>query len=68
MKKIDVNEQPVSSAIVCDESGDTLLLQKWRKFVEEAKTGGQVMLAIQVTICLKNFLNMAIYFCFIETN
>uniref|UniRef100_A0A0N5D0Y7 Bromodomain adjacent to zinc finger domain protein 2B n=1 Tax=Thelazia callipaeda TaxID=103827 RepID=A0A0N5D0Y7_THECL len=34
-------------AIAVDESGNTELLQRWRDYVQKAKTGGQIMFAIQ---------------------
>lgn len=37
------------AAITVDESGNTELLQRWRDYVEEAKTGGQIMFALQVS-------------------
>ncbi|KAL4002295.1 Bromodomain family protein [Acanthocheilonema viteae] len=35
------------AAITVDESGNTELLQRWRDYVQEAKTGGQIMFALQ---------------------
>ncbi|VDK83196.1 unnamed protein product, partial [Litomosoides sigmodontis] len=35
------------AAITVDESGNTELLQRWRNYVQEARTGGQIMFALQ---------------------
>ncbi|EJD75925.1 bromodomain containing protein [Loa loa] len=35
------------AAITVDESGNTELLQRWRNYVQQAKTGGQIMFALQ---------------------
>lgn len=37
------------AAITVDESGNTELLQRWRDYVQEARTGGQIMFALQVS-------------------
>lgn len=37
------------AAITVDESGNTELLQRWRNYVQEARTGGQIMFALQVS-------------------
>uniref|UniRef100_A0AAF5PQ33 Bromodomain containing protein n=1 Tax=Wuchereria bancrofti TaxID=6293 RepID=A0AAF5PQ33_WUCBA len=36
-----------SAAITVDESGNTELLQRWRDYVRKARTGGQIMFALQ---------------------
>nr|CDP99236.1 Bm7549 [Brugia malayi] len=36
-----------SAAITVDESGNTELLQRWRDYVQKARTGGQIMFALQ---------------------
>lgn len=38
-----------SAAITVDESGNTELLQRWRDYVQKARTGGQIMFALQVS-------------------
>lgn len=38
-----------SATITVDESGNTELLQRWRDYVRKARTGGQIMFALQVS-------------------
>ncbi|MCP9259133.1 hypothetical protein DINM_002101 [Dirofilaria immitis] len=37
------------TGITVDESGNTELLQRWRDYVQRARTGGQIMFALQVS-------------------
>uniref|UniRef100_A0A915AP95 Bromodomain adjacent to zinc finger domain protein 2B n=2 Tax=Parascaris univalens TaxID=6257 RepID=A0A915AP95_PARUN len=40
-------DQLDTGTIAVDESGDTELMLRWRKYVEDAKTGGQLMFGLQ---------------------